>query len=120
MNIISSDPALLREALRVVLMDAAFGRVVLSGLDGRNEEAVGWRRYTREMHESGLVVLAQLRKLAADGEFDEPVAFLEREGARFVGMNGREILAILMEGDLSGKRDVQVPAKTARSRKKTK
>jgi hypothetical protein len=92
-------------------MDAAFSRAVLSEREGKNKNANRRRLFTKEMHESGLAVLKQLRKLASDGELDEPISFLEQVGARFVGMNGREILAILIKDDSSGQPGVVASGK---------
>lgn len=98
LDIVSSEPDLLRETLRVFLVGASFGRAVLREHDGRSIEAIGERRFTGDAYESGVALLARFRDMAPDGEFDEPIDFLEREIGRFVGLTPREALDALMEG----------------------
>ncbi len=96
-TIARSDPDFIREALRVFLVGASFGRAVLREYDRRDRDAIGDRRFTGEAYESGIALLARFRQMAPDDAFDEPIQFLEREISRFVGMTPREALDTLMD-----------------------
>jgi hypothetical protein len=98
---IRADEDLFREALRVFLMYASFGRAILRAHYGKTPDEIGDRRYTRELHEKGVAVLERVGEVTKISQFDEVIEFAKREGDRFIGMSAWDVL---QELDLDGSR----------------